>query len=205
MKKVLFCLSITLFSLTFCMQERTVLPDGVEVIEKLPSDRWQEFRTLRIKAAVMAPQAIGATVADETVREDDGYRKLLEKSLKGEGAWMVFAQREKDLIAMAGALCTMSHLSTMRHTAKIISVYTDPGFRRHGIASKLIETLLVKLKNSQITQAQVWVTSTEKKAIGLYEKLGFTQCGKFSNDICVDGVLYDSVLMEKTLKAESSI
>ena len=93
----------------------------------------------------------------------------------------------------------MSHLSTMRHVANIISVYTAIEYRRKGIASKLMETLLPKLKDSGITQAQVWVTSTEERAIKLYEKIGFAQCGKLSNDIRVGSVYYDSVIMEKTL------
>ena len=204
-KKVLFCLSIAFFSLTSCMQDQPVLPEGVEIIENLPSDRWQEFKALRLKAATESSHAIGVTVADVMARDDADYRALLDKASKGESAWMIFAQNEEGLIAMAGALCVMNHLSTMRHVVKLISVYTNTRYRKKGVMSKMMHALLSRLKSSGITQVQVWVTQENENAIKLYEKLGFIKCGKLSNFIRIDDVFYNAYIMEKTLKAESSI
>ena len=183
------------------MEEQNVLLDGIKIIGNLSSDKWANFRLLRLNATLSCPEAIGVTYEDESVRDADAYKALLEKSSKGEGAWMAFAQISNgDLVAMAGARCPMGHLSTMWHVATIFSVYTFAEYRKQGIGTKLMETILAKLKATHITQVQAKVTATEKNAIGFYERLGFTRCGRFSNDICVGDELYDSILMEKSLE-----
>lgn len=207
MKKVLFSLlSLSLVSSLSCMNDN---PTGISAntdetfeIINLPPERWQEFKALRLQAVEEAPASMGVTPADEQARSEDAYAKFLERSSGGDFTWSIFAQRSNKLIGMAGAMCTKSHLSTMRHVATVISVYTKPEFRRMGVATALMKALLTKLEKSNVTQAQLQVTinpanDNDQTAINVYKRLGFKQCGNYSNDIVVNGKSYNSVIMER--------
>ncbi len=195
----LLILFVVASNLLLCMQQESSA-EKIQIIT-LPSDRWSEFKELRLKAATESPQDIGVTIADVMNRDDADYKTLLDKALISEGAWMVFAEVEGELVAMAGALCVMNHLSTMQHVVKLISVYTVPQFRKKSIATKLIKKLILQLENSGITQVQVWVIQENDSAIKLYEKLGFSKCGILSNFICVNGIFYNAYIMEHSLSA----
>lgn len=210
MKKVLFSLlSLSLCSSILCMNDTPAFAsantdDNFEIIN-LPPERWQEFKELRLQAVEEAPVSIGVTRDDEQARSEDAYAKFLEKSAGGEFTWSIFAQRNNKLIGMAGAMCTKSHLSTMRHVATVISVYTKPEFRRMGIATALMKALLTKLEKSNVMQAQLQVTinpanDNDQTAIKVYQRLGFKQCGTYSNDIVVNGKSYSSVIMERGIE-----
>ena len=88
--------------------------DEISVIE-LPSDRWKEFKDLRLQAVKDAPLMICVTEKDECERPDEKYRSLLEQSQKEKDAWMLFAKKKGKLIAMAGAVRRVPHLSAMNH------------------------------------------------------------------------------------------
>jgi GNAT superfamily N-acetyltransferase len=55
--------------------------------------------------------------------------------------------------------------------ARIVNVFVEPDFRRHGHARKLVERCLEEAKTRNITHLNL---SSTDMARGLYESLGFT-------------------------------
>jgi RimJ/RimL family protein N-acetyltransferase len=51
-----------------------------------------------------------------------------------------------------------------------------------------------------IRKISLYVFSTNKNAIALYKKLGFSQEGLFKRDMIIDGKYVDSVAMYKWIK-----
>lgn len=205
MNKILCSLlSLSLCSALYGMNENTPASsaDNSYQVITLSPERWQEFRALRLYATEESPVGMGVTLADEQKREEEAYKRFLTESAQEESFWAVFAERGGKLIGMAGAMRNKPHLSTMNHVATIMSVYTQPAFRRLGIATALMKTLMNKLERSTITQAQLQVVADPKNtnsltAIDLYKRLGFKECGTYSNDVRVNGTTYNSVIMEK--------
>jgi|SRR5579872_6215007 ribosomal protein S18 acetylase RimI-like enzyme len=212
MKKILICLlSVSITHSIFAMDPNIISsiintwdtddnPHKKDIdIINLPSSRWEEFKRLRLQAVTEAPTGIGVTRADEEKREDSRYKQLLEDAESGNNVWMVFASAANKLVGMAGALCDKPHLSTMRHVATIFSVYTAPEYRRKRVGHAMMEALFDKLEAAQISRAHLQVIETQENAITLYKSVGFKECGSYSGDIVVDGVYYDSVIMEKAI------
>jgi L-amino acid N-acyltransferase YncA len=76
-----------------------------------------------------------------------------------------------------------------------------------GVATALMKALLTKLEKSNVMQAQLQVTinpANDETAINVYKRLGFKQCGTYSNDIVVNGNSYSSVMMEKGIGEKSA-
>ena len=59
--------------------------------------------------------------------------------------------------------------------AEIITVAVSPNFRKTGVATKLIESLISSLKNLNVNTLFLEVRESNLGAISLYEKLGFTK------------------------------
>ncbi len=62
-------------------------------------------------------------------------------------------------------------------TRYIESVWIDPDLRRQGLGARLIKYLLgvEYQKNQRVRHFRLWVFVTNSTAIGLYERMGFTQ------------------------------
>ena len=65
--------------------------------------------------------------------------------------------------------------------ADIMNVAVNPGWRRQGVAEKLINGLVAQLKDRGIHALMLEVRVTNEPAIALYEKLGFVEVGRRKN------------------------
>jgi ribosomal protein S18 acetylase RimI-like enzyme len=61
--------------------------------------------------------------------------------------------------------------SSSNRVGTIYSVYTDPEYRRRGIATKVLQLLLQEAKENNVATVDLSATADRKP---LYEKLGFT-------------------------------
>jgi GNAT superfamily N-acetyltransferase len=88
-------------------------------------------------------------------------------------AWLVEAG--SDVVAGAGVLLHQYYPNAEnprgRPTAYILNVYTEPEHRRHGLAQKLVEEILVWCRENDFPRASLHASSDGR---GVYERLGFT-------------------------------
>ena len=88
------------------------------------------------------------------------------------------------------------HLSISFESVDIVNIVVNPSFRRHGIASSLMENILNIYPNCEQLFLEVRVDNLP--AINLYNKLGFREINRRKNyygDV-------DALVMERNIKNE---
>lgn len=80
------------------------------------------------------------------------------------------------------------------HVGKL-GVSVRSGYRRIGIASKLIETLIRQAKKEKLRIILLAVYEDNLPAITLYKKLGFKEIGRTPKGVCWKGEYIDDVKM----------
>jgi hypothetical protein len=186
MKQILFCLiSLTFFSSALCMNDKNTSwsgsnsdDDELDIIEIRP-ERWREFSALDDQARDSASD----DEADHGTPEC--YQRLLTDSLNNRGRYVVFAQEQRKLIGMAGAVLN----DDSHDVATIHADYASARLQELLGHTQMIEALLNKIAHSSIRYAQVQIPSDKIAIISFYEQLGFEIVG-------TDG---DETLLEKKL------
>lgn len=77
----------------------------------------------------------------------------------------------------------------------VLGIAVVPELRGHGIGSALLESVLKKARAAGLTRIELTVRDDNKRAIALYEKLGFAVEGLQRNAIRVDGKYENLVSM----------
>ena len=86
------------------------------------------------------------------------------------------------LVAMEGeTLAGYVGSQTVMGESDMMNVAVSPHFRRNGIGEKLILSLVEALKQKESHCLTLEVRASNAPAIGLYQKLGFTQAGRRPN------------------------
>ena len=70
---------------------------------------------------------------------------------------------------------------TVIDESDMMNIAVAPAYRRQGIAEKLISMLIVQLKERGSNSLTLEVRASNIPAIGLYQKLGFSQVGRRPN------------------------
>lgn len=163
-------------------------------IIKLPIDRWQEYRRLRLEALKLEPTAFGMTPEEKDKSSEQDWKNDLKEVV-------YFAEGDGKLIGMAGAY--REHESKMSHIAVLFGIYVSKEYRGQGIARNLLQTLLDDLEaRPDIVKLNLDVTTTQKPAINLYKSVGFEIVGELKKEYLIDGKFYDVYEMEKYLKTK---
>lgn len=87
--------------------------------------------------------------------------------------WVVAMDGEK-LVGYVGSQSVMDW-------ADMMNIAVAPDFRRMGVAAKLIDELVDRLKANQVNCLTLEVRASNEPAIALYQKFGFEQVGRRPN------------------------
>lgn len=143
-------------------------PMAIEILA-LPSDRWDDYRALRLEALRTEPQAFGASCEENLGKPEAYWRGRLEDS---EGL-LLFAQMEGRLVGMVGAFP-----SGEDGLVELISLYVIPSERGHGVAHALLAAVLGALQASgTYRRVRLAVNEMQTAALALYERWGFVPEG----------------------------
>lgn len=165
--------------------------ENIEII-KLPIERWEEYKNLRLEALRAEPTVFSASFEEKEKIPDLEWQKDL-------GGIIYFAQVNEKLVGMAGEYRETGKKSS--HIAVIFGIYLNKDFRGKGIGRKLLQTLLNELENQEdIVKLNLDVNTTQTSAVELYKSLGFEIVGELKKEYLVDGKFYDVYEMEKYLK-----
>lgn len=116
---------------------------------------------------------------------DDDYpsRELICWDIERDGLWGVFDANNLVAICFAGERCedgeqnyTWQRNFNRRGTFARLGVAST--HQRKGIATKLVNFVLNDLKKQGFDGCRILVETENHGAIGLYSKLGFTNCGQ---------------------------
>ena len=160
-------------------------------IAKLPQDRWEAYRDLRLEALRTDPPAFGSSFEEETKFSEDVWRKRVRNVL--------FALSDGKPVGMLSYV--FSNRMKTSHIVSIYGVYVTPSFRGRGLGRMLVERALADArKKRRIMKAQLSVNAALRPAVRLYKKAGFQEVGRARNVLNVGGRYYDMLLMEKEVR-----
>jgi ribosomal protein S18 acetylase RimI-like enzyme len=159
-------------------------------IKKLPSNRWKDYKKLRLEAPKNDSLAFGSSYEEEVTLPEEVWQNRI--------GHMLFAVINDRLIGMVSYV--FENQFKAKHIAGIYSVYVDKDFRNQGIGSKLLDSAISVIKeNKDILKIKLSVNPEQQFAVKLYNKHGFKGAGLFKNETCIDGKYYDELPMEKFL------
>ena len=161
-------------------------------ITKLASDRWEEYRELRLEALKQDPTAFGSSFEEEQDMPEETWQKRITNAL--------FAVSDGKPIGLI--TWVQGDRIKTRHTSYINSTYVTETFRGQGVGSKLMTAALDSIKaHKEILKIRLSVIASQEQAFKLYSGFGFQIIGTAKNELFVNGHYYDEILMEKCFDA----
>lgn len=163
-------------------------------IAKLPQNRWEVFKGLRLEALKTDPSAFGSSFEEETKLSEDVWRERIRNVL--------FALSDGKPVGMLTYV--FSARTKTKHIVNIYSVYVAPRQRGQGIGLLLMKKAFSEIrKNRRIIKVQLSVNAHLRPAIGLYKKMGFEEVGRARNELKIGKSYHDMLLMEKEIRKVS--
>lgn len=115
---------------------------------------------------------------------DDDYPsdELIKYDIEREGLYGVFDQENLVAISFAGVRCEDGEESfmwkdTFNKRGTFARIGVSPEYQNQGIATKLVEFILNKLKEDGFDGVRILVGTNNYNAIKLYNKFNFINCG----------------------------
>lgn len=160
-------------------------------IRLLSAKDTSEYRALWLDALALTPGAFllspqeAAGIPVET----------LAGRLENGGTWGIFDQG-----CLAGALA-IRRLSPARlqHIADIGPLFISEGRQERGLATRLLASVLDTAAGDGILQVELCVDETNRAALALYRKSGFSVLGRRPRSILIDGTPRNDLLMIRAL------
>ena len=168
----------------------------IQIITRLSVERWQEYRELRLRALKTDPQAFGQSWAEAVKHPEERWRQRLIDAEQGK-SWLVFAERDGQLIGMSGAYQWPEDIEANR--AMIIAVFVDESSRGLGIGERLMQAVMDELAAAGLSSAILAVNPVQTAAVRLYEKMGFRVTGAEVN-LMGTGEECEETVMERPLR-----
>ena len=139
-------------------------------IRRLRPDEWPALRALRLRALADAPDAFGSSVAREIDRPAERWLD-----------WITDADRVLIVAERAGTLIGMASGGLARAEERIAGLYgmwVEPDARGTGVAPAIVEAVADWARENRYAVLGLGVTTTNRRAIRLYERLGFEDTGE---------------------------
>lgn len=168
---------------------------GIVFIREAEETDVESFRSLRLEALRNHPEVFGS---DYAVNEKQPL-EFWAGRLRGLGStgMIYFATDHERLIGMS-AIWRGDSPKT-QHSAQITSVYVQPEWRGAQLAARLIEACLGWARLHETQVVKLAVVSTNTAAIRSYSGCGFKIYGIEPQALCYAGVMYDELLMARSL------
>ncbi len=163
---------------------------AIEILA-LPSDRWDDYRALRLEALRTEPQAFGASYEENLDKPEAYWRGRLENS----DGLLLFAQAEGRLVGMVGAFPPGEE-----GLVELISLYVTPSERGRGVAHALMTEALGALQASgTYRRVRLAVNGMQTAALALYERWGFVPEGAMEARMG-DGKVHQERILSRPLR-----
>ncbi len=164
-------------------------------IRQIRADDWQKFKALRLEAVRLHPEAFGATYEFELAKTDEQWQQRARECATSPDNVIIVADNECQLVGMVGLY---RDAGKHAHVGHIWGVYVQSDFRGQDVGCALLrEVLACARKMKGLRKISLQVNSVATPAYRLYRSYGFTETGRLFQEMCVDGVYYDMIHMEK--------
>ena len=166
-------------------------------IIKLPPERWEEYKNLRLEALKDSPASFSKSY-ELIAQKPDEYWKDAIKKYEGVEGVIFFAQANGKLIGMIGI--DYKSDPKIKHSVTIAGFYVTPEFRNKGVGKKLFIEAIENIKTLEgVIKIDLDVNTDNTTAINMYKSFGFEITGTYNKELFIDGKYYDLYEMEKFL------
>jgi ribosomal protein S18 acetylase RimI-like enzyme len=141
------------------------------------------FKAIRLRALQDAPYAFGSTYAKESQFPDSEWFARAER-MDGERGTGFLAMHDDVPCGIIGSFLDQDDPTR----AHLISMWTAPTHRQHGIGRRLVEAVVEWASSRNAKKLLLMVTNNNESAIRFYERLGFARTGRtapYPNDPAV--------------------
>jgi GNAT superfamily N-acetyltransferase len=128
-------------------------------------DDWQAMREIRLEGLRDAPDAFGSTYARDAAFEPAEWHRRAAR----DGSFFAFIP---DLDVPAGL--AGGYEEEEPGVVELISMFVRPQARGHGVGEALVDAVAAWARNRKAISLHLWVTESNKPAVRLYERCGFT-------------------------------
>ena len=147
---------------------RPVASPGLTVVPVEPS-LWQVYRGVRLAMLLDTPSAYGSTFAREVAFPDD----LWVQRMRVSHGWLAF---EGEL--PVGAVTSFHAPDQADDETHLVAMWVASHARGRGVADRLVQTLLDHARSAGRRRVTLDVADDNERAIGFYERAGFTRTGR---------------------------
>lgn len=159
-------------------------------IRRLPTDRWRDYRDLRLEALKSDPSAFGSSFKEEEKLTESEWRRRIQNVL--------FALSDDRPVGMI--VYTFDKGLKTRHIAEIYGFYVSANHRGEGVGTRLLAHALSLIrKNGGIVKVRLCVNPEQRVAVKLYKKAGFVVTGRMEKELKVGRRFYGMLFMERML------
>jgi ribosomal protein S18 acetylase RimI-like enzyme len=150
----------------------------------------EKYREIRLECLKNYPQNFGTLYEDEINSNSLKFDRVISENQETDFLFGAF--KEKKLLGICGNI--QEDRVKTKHISEISQLYVSPEFSKNGIATKLLNLTIEKVfTNKIIEQIILGVVESNKQAIKLYEKSGFTKYGILEN-YYKHGTTYEAML-----------
>ena len=155
------------------------------LIRQLSASDTSDWKSIRLEAVKLHPEAFGASIEEEYSRSDSEFAEGLKRNT-------IFASYDGQKITGCVGLFMLPQ-AKMQHRGTLFS-YVRQEFRRSGLSSRLVSAILGHA-GSRVLQVHCNVVTTNIPALRLYERNGFVIYGTEPRSLKVGHNFYDEHLM----------
>lgn len=169
--------------------------DGRKVILRTP--KWEDLDDLLELINSLVEEGAEIIIAEKISREAEA--EWLSKrlaSLEMGKLFFLVAEVEGKVVASAG----VNPFESFQNHVGLVGVIIKKGFRDIGIGTETMKTLERQARNMSLKVLMLSVFATNKRAIHVYEKVGFVQTGVIPKKFFKDDQYIDEVIMTKVLE-----
>lgn len=158
------------------------------------------FVDFRKEALLHAPESFGSDYESYNSLSLLDKEQLFEKLLNYPFNFALGALNDAGKIIGMVGFSSKSYQRKQRHKGYIWGLYVSEPYRRYGVASALLESLLISAKeDTACEQVLLAVSSKNIPAYHLYKKLNFFEYGTEYRALKLEDEYVDEILMMKYL------
>lgn len=169
---------------------------GKEVVLRAP--KWEDLDDLLDLINSIVDEGADVVIEERKTREEevDWLSGVIAKMEKGKGVNVV---AEADGRVVASSEVTRGGLRCESHLGNL-GIIVRSGYRDMGIGTEIMKVLLEQARIMGLKVATLIAFSTNRRAIHVYEKVGFKETGRIPNGFYKNGSYIDRVIMTKEIQ-----
>ena len=134
-------------------------------------DDWPQVRAIRLEALVDTPSAYATTYDEAMAFPDSLWIERAMASVAGVEQLTVLGFDGDKAVSLAIGLLRQRHDALV---TVVVSVYVTPSVRGTGTADRMFPLIYEWGEAQGSTESSLWVEETNARAVGFYERLGYT-------------------------------